>query len=193
MFGTRRSSLQCLAFALTLHIAVIAGEFFKPFNVTYDHHALIIDGKRRMLYSAGIHYPRATPEMWPDLIAKSKEGGADVIQTYTFWNGHEPVRGQYNFERRYDLLKFVKLVGSSGLCLHLRIGPYVCAEWNFGGFPVWLRDMPGIVFRTNNAPFKDEMQRFVKKIVDLMREEMLFSWQGGPIIMLQIENEYGNM
>ncbi|KAL7177213.1 hypothetical protein ACSBR2_030533 [Camellia fascicularis] len=63
MFGTRRSSLQCLAFALTLHIAVIAGEFFKPFNVTYDHHALIIDGKRRMLYSAGIHYPRATPEI----------------------------------------------------------------------------------------------------------------------------------
>ncbi|GMP78010.1 hypothetical protein CsSME_00034102 [Camellia sinensis var. sinensis] len=157
MFGTRRSSLQCLAFALTLHIAVIAGEFFKPFNVTYDHRALIIDGKRRMLNSAGIHYPRATPEMWPDLIAKSKEGGADVIQTYTFWNGHEPVRGQVR------------------------------------GFPVWLRDMPGIVFRTDNAPFKDVMQRFVKKIVDLMREEMLFSWQGGPIIMLQIENEYGNM
>ncbi|KAI7981416.1 Beta-galactosidase 15 [Camellia lanceoleosa] len=93
MFGTRRSSLQCLAFALTLHIAVIAGEFFKPFDVTYDHRALIIDGKRRILNSAGIHYRRATPE--------------------------------------------------------------------------------------------DEIQRFVKKIVDLMREEMLFSWQGGPIIMLQ--------
>ncbi|GMP77971.1 hypothetical protein CsSME_00034069 [Camellia sinensis var. sinensis] len=193
MIGTRRSWLQCLALALTLQLSVIAGEFFKPFNVSYDHRALIIDGKRRMLNSAGIHYPRATPEMWPDLIAKSKEGGADVIQTYTFWNGHEPVRGQYNFEGRYDLVKFVKLVGSRGLYLHLRIGPYVCAEWNFGGFPVWLRDVPGIVFRTDNAPFKDEMQRFVKKIVDLMREEMLFSWQGGPIIMLQIENEYGNM
>ncbi|KAI7981427.1 Beta-galactosidase 9, partial [Camellia lanceoleosa] len=139
MFGTRRSSLQCLAFALTLHIALRAGEFFKPFDVTYDHRALIIDGKRRMLNSAGIHYRRATPEMWPDLIAKSKEGGADVIQTCTFWNGHEPVRGLVR------------------------------------GFPVWLRDVPGI----------DEMQRFVKKIVDLMREEMLFSWQGGPIIMLQ--------
>ncbi|KAF5941912.1 hypothetical protein HYC85_019554 [Camellia sinensis] len=163
MVGTRRSWLQCLALALTLQLSVIAGEFFKPFN------------------------------MWPDLIAKSKEGGADVIQTYTFWNGHEPVRGQYNFEGRYDLVKFVKLVGSRGLYLHLRIGPYVCAEWNFGGFPVWLRDVPGIVFRTDNAPFKDEMQRYVKKIVDLMREEMLFSWQGGPIIMLQIENEYGNM
>lgn len=186
MVGARRIPLQCLAVALTLHVAVIGGEFFKPFNVSYDHRALIIDGKRRMLISAGIHYPRATPQMWPDLIAKSKEGGADVIQTYAFWSGHEPVKGQYNFEGRYDIVKFVKLVGSAGLYLHLRIGPYVCAEWNFGGLPVWLRDVPGIEFRTENAPFKDEMQRFVTKIVDLMREEMLFSWQGGPIIMLQV-------
>ncbi|KAH7833498.1 hypothetical protein Vadar_006946 [Vaccinium darrowii] len=193
MVEARRIPLQCLAVALTLHVAVIGGEFFKPFNVSYDHRALIIDGKRRMLISAGIHYPRATPQMWPDLIAKSKEGGADVIQTYAFWSGHEPVKGQYNFEGRYDIVKFAKLVGSAGLYLHLRIGPYVCAEWNFGGFPVWLRDVPGIEFRTENAPFKDEMQRFVTKIVDLMREEMLFSWQGGPIIMLQIENEYGNV
>ncbi|KAI4345367.1 hypothetical protein L6164_012497 [Bauhinia variegata] len=172
---------------------VTAAEFFKPFNVTYDHRALIIDGKRRMLISAGIHYPRATPQMWPDLIAKSKEGGADVIETYVFWNGHEPVRGQYNFEGRYDLGKFVKLVGSNGLYLFLRIGPYACAEWNFGGFPVWLRDIPGIEFRTNNAAFKEEMKRFVAKVVNLMKEEMLFSWQGGPVIMLQIENEYGNI
>ncbi|KAK9155177.1 hypothetical protein Sjap_002657 [Stephania japonica] len=227
---------------------------FEPFNVSYDHRALIIDGRRRMLVSAGIHYPRATPEvgivvvvchkrldpcgvwiqlqalqqnidcvvsefsyktaskrdsvrlvwkwilewivqepMWPDLIAKSKEGGADVIQSYAFWNGHEPVRGQYNFEGNYDIVKFVKLVGAKGLYFHFRIGPYVCAEWNFGGFPVWLRDIPGIEFRTDNVPFKKEMQRFVKKMVDLMKQEMLFSWQGGPIILLQIENEYGNI
>ncbi|XP_052620638.1 beta-galactosidase 9 [Lactuca sativa] len=185
--------LQWLAMALTVTFGMVAGEYFKPFNVSYDHRALIIDGQRRMLISAGIHYPRATPEMWPDLIAKSKEGGANAVQTYVFWGGHELVKGQYNFEGRYDLVKFVKLVGSSGLYLHLRIGPYVCAEWNFGGFPVWLRDIPGIVFRTDNAPFKEEMQRFVKKIVDMMREESLFSWQGGPIIMLQIENEYGNI
>lgn len=190
-----RISLQSLilATAFTVQLVAVAGEYFKPFNVSYDYRALIIDGDRRMLISAGIHYPRATPQMWPDLIAKSKEGGADVIQTYVFWNGHEPVKGQYNFEGRYDIVKFVKLVGSNGLYLHLRIGPYVCAEWNFGGFPVWLRDIPGIEFRTDNTPFKEEMQRFVKKIVDLMREELLFSWQGGPIIMLQIENEYGNI
>ncbi|XP_042490241.1 beta-galactosidase 9-like [Macadamia integrifolia] len=192
MLGSSGSVLRCLVIAWTLHFAFSA-EYFKPFNVSYDHRALIIDGKRRMLISAGIHYPRATPEMWPDLIAKSKEGGADLIQTYVFWNGHEPIRGQYNFEGRYDIIKFVKLVWSSGLYLHLRIGPYVCAEWNFGGFPVWLRDLPGVEFRTNNSVFKEEMQRFVKKIVDLVKQEMLFSWQGGPIIMLQIENEYGNV
>ncbi|KAF2288905.1 hypothetical protein GH714_022673 [Hevea brasiliensis] len=185
--------IQCLSLFLVIHFLVASANFFKPFNVTYDHRALIIDGHRRMLISGGIHYPRATPEMWPDLISKSKEGGVDVIQTYVFWNGHEPIRGQYFFEGRYDIVKFVKLVGANGLYLHLRIGPYVCAEWNFGGFPVWLRDIPGIVFRTDNAPFKEEMQRFVKRIVDLMREEMLFSWQGGPIIMLQIENEYGDI
>lgn len=171
----------------------ITTTLFEPFNVTYDHRSLIIAGHRRMLISAGIHYPRSTPQMWPDLIGKAKEGGVDVIETYTFWNGHEPVRGQYHFEGRYDLVKFVKLVGSSGLYLFLRIGPYVCAEWNFGGFPVWLRDIPGIEFRTDNEPFKEEMQRFVTKIVNLMREEMLFSWQGGPIILLQIENEYGDV
>ncbi|XP_020590141.1 beta-galactosidase 15 isoform X2 [Phalaenopsis equestris] len=100
---------------------------------------------------------------------------------------------EYYFEDRYDLVKFVKLVGSSGLYFHLRIGPYACAEWNFGGFPVWLRDIEGIEFRTNNRPFKVEMQRFVSKIVEMMKEEKLFSWQGGPIILLQIENEYGNV
>uniref|UniRef100_A0A803Q791 beta-galactosidase n=1 Tax=Cannabis sativa TaxID=3483 RepID=A0A803Q791_CANSA len=135
MVGRRASiTLPWLILCLSIHLSLLAlaAEYFKPFNVSYDHRAMIVDGKRRMLISAGIHYPRATPEMWPDLIEKSKEGGADVIQTYVFWNGHEPVKGEYNFDGRYDLVKFVKLVGSSGLYLHLRIGPYVCAEWNFG-------------------------------------------------------------
>nr|CAB3465799.1 unnamed protein product [Digitaria exilis] len=132
------------------------GTFFEPFNVTYDHRAVILGGKRRMLVSAGLHYPRATPEMWPSLIAKVKEGGADVIETYIFWNGHEPAKGQYYFEGRFDIVKFAKLVAAEGLFLFLRIGPYACAEWNFGGFPVWLRDIPGIEFRTDNEPYKIE-------------------------------------
>lgn len=162
-------------------------------NVSYDHRAVVIDGKRRVLNSGSIHYPRSTPEMWPDLIQKSKDGGLDVIETYVFWNLHEPVQNQFNFEGRRDLVKFVKLVGEAGLYVHLRIGPYVCAEWNYGGFPLWLRFVSGIEFRTDNEPFKREMQRFTAKIVDMMKQENLYASQGGPIILSQIENEYGNI
>ncbi|XP_059455909.1 beta-galactosidase 1 [Corylus avellana] len=162
-------------------------------SVSYDSKAIVINGQRRILVSGSIHYPRSTPEMWPDLIQKAKEGGLDVIQTYVFWNGHEPSPGQYYFEGNYNLVKFIKLVKQAGLYVHLRIGPYVCAEWNFGGFPVWLKYIPGIDFRTNNGPFKFQMQKFTNKIVNMMKAERLFESQGGPIILSQIENEYGPM
>ncbi|CAN6194737.1 unnamed protein product [Urochloa humidicola] len=161
--------------------------------VSYDHKAVVINGQRRVLISGSIHYPRSTPEMWPDLLQKAKDGGLDVVQTYVFWNGHEPTQGQYYFSDRYDLVRFVKLAKQTGLLVHLRIGPYVCAEWNFGGFPVWLKYVPGISFRTDNGPFKAAMQGFVEKIVSMMKDEGLFEWQGGPIILAQVENEYGPM
>ncbi|KAF6174881.1 hypothetical protein GIB67_026369 [Kingdonia uniflora] len=162
-------------------------------SVTYDHKAIIVNGQRKILISGSIHYPRSTPEMWPDLIQKAKDGGLDVIQTYVFWNGHEPSPGKYYFEDRYDLVRFIKLVKQAGLYVHLRIGPYVCAEWNFGGFPVWLKYVPGISFRTDNEPFKAAMKGFTMKIVNMMKAEGLFETQGGPIILSQIENEYGPM
>ncbi|KAM7259914.1 hypothetical protein ACFE04_015655 [Oxalis oulophora] len=160
-------------------------------SVSYDHRSIIISGQKKILISGSIHYPRSTPQMWPDLIQKAKDGGLDVIQTYVFWNGHEPSQGQYYFEERYDLVKFIKIVQQAGLYVHLRIGPYVCAEWNFGGFPVWLKYVPGIEFRTDNGPFKAAMQKFTQKIVNMMKAERLFQTQGGPIILSQIENEFG--
>ncbi|RZC44678.1 hypothetical protein C5167_037627 [Papaver somniferum] len=160
-------------------------------SVSYDKKALVIDGKRRFLFSGSIHYPRSTPEMWEDLIQKSKAGGIDVIETYVFWNGHEPSPGNYYFQGRYDLVRFIKTIQNAGLYAVLRIGPYVCAEWNFGGFPVWLKYVPGISFRTDNEPFKNAMQGFTEKIVQMMKAEKLFESQGGPIILSQIENEYG--
>lgn len=186
------ASKEILLLVLCWGLGVLATTSFGT-NVTYDHRAVVIDGKRRVLISGSIHYPRSTPEMWPDLIQKSKDGGLDVIETYVFWNAHEPVRNQYNFEGRYDLVKFVKLVAEAGLYVHLRIGPYVCAEWNYGGFPLWLHFIPGIQFRTDNEPFKTEMQRFTARIVDMMKQEKLYASEGGPIILSQIENEYGNI
>ncbi|KAJ0727420.1 putative beta-galactosidase [Helianthus annuus] len=70
--------------------------------------------------------------MWPGLVKTAKEGGVDVIETYVFWNGHEPSPGNYYFGGRYDLPKFVKIVQDAGMLLILRIGPFVAAEWNFG-------------------------------------------------------------
>ncbi|XP_047340733.1 beta-galactosidase-like [Impatiens glandulifera] len=187
--------VTCKAMPVTVALAVVlilcSLVFSSMASVSYDNKALIINGRRKILISGSIHYPRSTPEMWPDLIQKAKEGGLDVIQTYVFWNGHEPQQGKYYFEGRYDLVRFIKLIKEAGLYAHLRVGPYVCAEWNFGGFPVWLKYVPGISFRTDNGPFKAAMEKFTRKIVDMMKVEGLYESQGGPIILSQIENEYG--
>ncbi|GFY87478.1 glycosyl hydrolase family 35 protein [Actinidia rufa] len=162
-------------------------------NVTYDGRSLIIDGKQKLLFSGSIHYPRSTPEMWPSLIAKAKEGGVDVIQSYVFWNLHEPQPGQYDFNGRYNLVKFMKEIQAQGLYACLRIGPFIESEWTYGGFPFWLHDIPGIIYRSDNEPFKFYMQNFTTKIVNMMKSEGLYASQGGPIILSQIENEYQNI
>ncbi|XP_078448276.1 beta-galactosidase 11-like [Wolffia australiana] len=162
-------------------------------SVEYDGRSLIINGKRQLLFSGSIHYPRSTPEMWPKIIAKAKQGGLNVIQTYVFWNLHEPQRGQFNFQGRNDLVKFIKLIHAQGLYVTLRIGPFIEAEWNFGGFPFWLKEVENITFRTDNPPFKYHMKTFTKMIVNMMKNEKLFLPQGGPIILAQIENEYNNV
>nr|CAB3473362.1 unnamed protein product [Digitaria exilis] len=158
--------------------------------VTYDRKAVVVNGQRRILLSGSIHYPRSVPEMWPDLIQKAKDGGLDVVQTYVFWNGHEPCPGQYYFEGRYDLVHFIKLVKQAGLYVHLRIGPYVCAEWNFGVHESRVKNTASGNLAIDLV-IETEMQKFTTKIVDMMKSEGLFEWQGGPIILSQIENELG--
>ncbi|KAG8368086.1 hypothetical protein BUALT_Bualt15G0008700 [Buddleja alternifolia] len=161
--------------------------------VTYDARSLIINGSRELLFSGSIHYPRSPPAMWPEIIQKAKEGGLNLIQTYVFWNIHEPVQGQLNFEGNYDLVKFIKTIGEHGLWVTLRLGPYIEAEWNLGGFPYWLKEVPGITFRSYNEPFMHHMKTYAEMIINLMKKEKLFADQGGPIIMAQIENEYNNV
>ncbi|KAJ0231265.1 Beta-galactosidase 6 [Hirschfeldia incana] len=192
VLGRALSCWILLAMVLVLSAADAGGATAKK-GVTYDGRSLIIDGQRKLLFSGSIHYPRSTPEMWPSLIKKTKEGGIDVIDTYVFWNLHEPKLGQYDFSGRNDLVKFIKEIRSQGLYVCLRIGPFIEAEWNYGGLPFWLRDVPGMVYRTDNEPFKFHMRKFTSKIVNLMKSEGLYASQGGPIILSQIENEYGNV
>ncbi|KAL0541810.1 hypothetical protein IC582_021872 [Cucumis melo] len=162
-------------------------------NVSYDSNAIIINRERRIIFSGSIHYPRSTEAMWPDLIQKAKDGRLDAIETYIFWDRHELQRQKYDFSGCLDFIKFFQLIQDAGLYVVMRIGPYVCAEWNYGGFPVWLHNMPGIQLRTNNQVYKNEMQTFTTKIVNMCKQANLFASQGGPIILAQIENEYGNV
>eukprot|EP01133_Synstelium_polycarpum_P003416 gene3416-3881_t len=142
-----------------------------------------------MLMSGSVHYPRSTPSMWPDILQRSKDAGIDLIETYTFWNLHEPVQGQYNFEGNANITQFLDICKEKGLYVNLRIGPYVCAEWNYGGFPVWLKNIPDIVFRDYNEPYMNEMAAWMTYITNYLRP--YFASNGGPIIMAQVENEYG--
>ncbi|KAI8322136.1 hypothetical protein GQ54DRAFT_260554 [Martensiomyces pterosporus] len=162
-----------------------------PFAVGYSPRGITIDGVPRVLTTASIHYPRSTPGMWDSLMKKAKKGGINTIDTYVFWNMHEKVKGQYDFSTdRANLPLFLETARQNGLFVMLRIGPYVCAEWNYGGFPHWLRYEKDIVFRTNSEPFMREMAKFVAKVVDISRPYL--PENGGPLIGMQIENELGD-
>ncbi|KAJ4803913.1 Beta-galactosidase [Rhynchospora pubera] len=185
--------LAAVLFVIGCFVSIAAATVVRVGNVTYDDRSLIVNGKRELIFSGSIHYPRSPPALWPDLLEKAKQGGLNAISTYVFWNAHEPAPGEFNFEGQYDLVKFIKLVQQNGMYAILRIGPFIQAEWNHGGFPYWLREIEGITFRTNNDPFKFYMERFVRKVIEVMKKENLFASQGGPIILAQVENEYSNI
>ncbi|DAZ94405.1 TPA: hypothetical protein N0F65_003434 [Lagenidium giganteum] len=158
------------------------------YNVSVSPRGFTVDGKQTLLLGGSIHYPRSTPVMWDDLLLKAKHDGLNHIELYVFWNFHEIERGVFNFAERGNLTHFYELAARHGLFLNVRFGPYVCAEWNNGGLPVWLNWMPGMSVRSTNAPWQAEMERFVRYMVDLSRPYL--AKHGGPIIMAQIENEY---
>ncbi|KAI4318678.1 hypothetical protein MLD38_032353 [Melastoma candidum] len=185
--------LQALLSLALVALAAVPASAGGNNSVTYDSRSLIVNGRRELLFSGSIHYPRSTPEMWPDLIRKAKAGGLNVIQTYVFWNLHEPVQGEWDFEGNKDLIKFIKLIGENGMYVTLRVGPFIQAEWNHGGLPYWLREVPGIIFRSDNEPFKNHMKQYVEKVINMVKEQNLFASQGGPIILAQIENEYNHI
>ncbi|XP_068651800.1 beta-galactosidase 11-like [Aristolochia californica] len=192
MFSWRQELLLRFLCLSLVAVSVLAhGK--KETGVTYDGRSLLVNGRRELVFSGSIHYPRSTPEQWPKLIEKAKHGGLNAIETYVFWNAHEPVEGQLNFNGNVDLVKFIKLVQEAGMWAIVRLGPFIQGEWNHGGLPYWLREVNNITFRTDNEPFKNYMQKYTQMIIDLLKKEKLFASQGGPIIVAQIENEYNNI
>lgn len=160
-------------------------------QISYDTRAVLVDGQRQFILSGAIRYPRSTPEQWRDLMRRSRDAGLNTIETYVFWCLHERERGVYDFSGRLDLPRFLEEAQRQDLNVFLRMGPYACAEINYGGFPAWLRDVPGIRMRTLNAPFQAECQRWLESLCQKIRPYL--ATQGGPIILAQIENEYANI
>ena len=107
-------------------------------TVRYDDRSFFLDDRRIWLTSGSIHYFRVPRELWRDRLLKAKRAGLNCIQTYVAWNLHEPSEGQWDFEGERDVLAFIEQAADLGLYVILRPGPYICAEWDFGGFPAWL-------------------------------------------------------
>ncbi len=158
-------------------------------SVGYDARSVIVNNKRILLLSGAIHYPRIMPSAWRDIIRKSKKAGLNCVETYVFWEGHEPQEGEYIFSGRYNLPRFLEICQSEGMYVILRIGPYICSEWNFGGLAWWLMTKKGMVTRTWNKPFMNAVEDWVRVLMAKVGQCQIT--YGGPVILIQMENEYG--
>ena len=124
----------------------------KPYTVSYDARSLRLNDEPALFVSGSIHYPRSTPGMWPGLMRAAAADGLNMIEIYVFWNYHEPVEGQFDWSDRGNLTLFLDAVAQAGLFANLRIGPYVCAEWDYGGIPTFRRQHPQPRLRSSAAP-----------------------------------------
>lgn len=155
--------------------------------LTYDAQSFLIDGNRVFLTAGAIHYPRIPRELWADRIQKAKAAGLNTLQLYFFWNFHEPEEGNFVFDGQADVAHFLDLIAEAGLYIVVRPGPYVCAEWDGGGFPSWLYTKAGMETRTFNPLYLQAVENYWSRLLPIFAERQVT--RGGKIILCQIENE----
>jgi beta-galactosidase len=151
----------------------------------------VLDGKPFQMISGEMHPARIPHEYWRHRIQMAKAMGCNTIAAYVFWNYHEPVKGQFDFSSgNHNIAEFIKIAQEEGMWVLLRPGPYVCAEWEFGGLPPYLLQTPDIRVRCMDPRY----MAAVKTYVDRLSAEVkpLLVTNGGPVVMVQIENEYGS-
>lgn len=148
-----------------------------------------LDGKPFRIISGSIHYFRVVPEYWRDRLEKLKSIGMNTVETYIPWNMHEPEKGKFVFDGLCDVVKFVKLAEELGLYVILRPSPYICAEWEFGGLPGWLLSGEGMRLRVSDPVFMKHVQDYYQVLLPILKPLQIT--EGGNVILMQIENEYG--
>ncbi|MBW4084164.1 beta-galactosidase family protein [Paenibacillus sp. S150] len=149
----------------------------------------LLDGRKYRILSGAIHYFRVVPEYWEDRLLKLKSCGFNTVETYIPWNFHEPKEGEFRFDGMADVVRFVSMAGELGLRVILRPSPYICAEWEFGGLPAWLLKQ-GMELRCMDRGYLEKVDRYYDVLIPLLLP--LLSTSGGPVIAVQVENEYGS-
>lgn len=159
-------------------------------RITVDTNKIYIDCKETKIMSGAMHYFRIHPDYWYDRLLKLKECGCNCVETYAVWNLHEKKEGEFDFSGWLDLGRFLDTAKDLGLYAIVRPGPYICSEWDFGGLPWWLLKDKGMKVRCSHPSFLEKMTPYLERVCEIMKPRMLDN--GGNIILVQVENEYGS-
>lgn len=175
---------------LLLAILPLAGNSQEKLNFEIKDGDFYVNGKATPILSGEMHYSRIPHEYWRHRLQMMKGLGLNAVATYVFWNWHETEPGKWDFTGDKNLAEYIKTAGEEGLMVILRPGPYVCAEWEFGGYPWWLQNIEGMEIRRDNEQFL----KYTKLYLERLYKEVghLQCTNGGPIIMVQCENEFGS-
>ena len=177
-------------FALLLTLLFCASAELSAQDFKIENGQFLHKGKPIQFICGEMHYPRVPQEYWRDRVRRLKAMGINTISTYVFWSFHERRPGEFDFRGQADLAKFIRICGEEGMYVVLRPGPYVCAEWDFGGYPYWLQKEQGMVWRSDNEAFLKACRRYIMRLGKEVAS--LCVTKGGPIMLVQVENEYGS-
>jgi beta-galactosidase len=149
----------------------------------------LLDGEPVRILSGALHYFRVHPDSWADRIERARLMGLNTIETYVPWNAHSPRPGEFHTEGMLDLARFLRTIGDAGLHAIVRPGPFICAEWDRGGLPTWLFRDPEVGVRRHEKRFLEMVEEYLTAVLGVVAPLQVH--RGGPVVLVQVENEYG--